>query len=68
MSRWLLRILLATSMWWIVAVAQTTPPLSWFPLEPKPVFLDCYRQAVWNGHTFIETGRTVCLGNQRQGR
>ena len=44
-----------------IETARTTPYLG-LPLEPKPTFLDCYRQAVWNGKTFVETGRMICLG------
>ncbi len=46
-----------------IEAARTTPYLG-LPFEPKPAFLDCYRQAAWNGKTFVETGRTVCLGGK----
>jgi hypothetical protein len=45
----------------VIETARTTPYLG-LPFEPKPRFLDCYRQAAWNGRTFVETGRTICLG------
>jgi hypothetical protein len=44
-----------------IETARTTPYLG-LPFEPKPAFLDCYRQATWNGRTFVETGRVICLG------
>ncbi len=44
-----------------IEAARTTPYLG-LPFEPKPVFLDCYHQAVWDGTGFVETGRTICLG------
>ena len=47
----------------VVETARTTPYLG-LPLEPKPAFLDCYRQAVWDGRTFVETGRMICLGGK----
>ena len=46
-----------------IETARTTPYLG-LPLEPKPVFLDCYHQAAWNGRTFVETGRMICLGGE----
>jgi len=46
-----------------VETARTTPYLG-LPLEPKPAFLDCYHQAVWDGRTFVETGRMICLGGK----
>lgn len=46
-----------------IETARTTPYLG-LPFEPKPRFLDCYRQAVWNGKTFVETGTTICLGGR----
>lgn len=46
----------------VVSIAQTTPYLG-LPLEPKPIFLDCYQQAEWSGTEFIKTGRTICLGS-----
>ncbi len=42
-------------------VAETMPYLG-LPLESQPTFLDCYRQATWNGKMFVETGKTICLG------
>ena len=42
-------------------MARTTPYLG-LPFEPEPRFLDCYPQTACNGATFVETGRTVCLG------
>jgi hypothetical protein len=44
-----------------IETARTTPYLG-LPFEPKPRFLDCYPQALWNGKVFVETGRTICLG------
>jgi hypothetical protein len=46
-----------------IETARTTPYLG-LAFEPKPTFLDCYRQAAWNGKTFVETGRTICLGGK----
>lgn len=46
-----------------IEVARTTPYLG-LPLEPKPRFLDCYRQATWTGKRFVETGRMICLGDR----
>ena len=46
-----------------IETARTTPYLG-LPFEPKPRFLDCYPQAVWDGKAFVETGRTICLGGQ----
>jgi hypothetical protein len=46
-----------------IEAAGTTPYLG-LPFEPKPRFLDCYPQAVWDGKAFVETGRTICLGGQ----
>ena len=43
-------------------IARTTPYLG-LPFEPKPVFLDCYAQAKWNGKVYIPTGRTICLAD-----
>lgn len=48
-----------------IETARTTPYLG-LPFEAKPAFLDCYRQAAWNGKTFVETGRMVCLGGRFQ--
>jgi hypothetical protein len=48
----------------LVELSRTTPYLG-LPFEPKPVFLDCYAQAKWNGKTFVPTGRTLCLGERR---
>jgi hypothetical protein len=45
-----------------IETARTTPYLG-LPFEPKPRFLDCYRQAAWTGKTYVETGRTICLGD-----
>ena len=45
-------------LWAAVGIAQTTRYLG-LPFEPKPV--DCYDQAVWNGHGFTPTGLTLCL-------
>ena len=39
-------------------------PYLGLPFEPKPRFLDCYPQALWDGKAFVETGRTICLGGQ----
>jgi hypothetical protein len=47
----------------VIETARTTAYLG-LPFEPKPAFLDCYRQATWNGETFVETGRTICLGGK----
>ena len=47
----------------VIETARTTPYLG-LPLEPTPRFLDCYRQAAWNGRVFVETGRTICLGDR----
>jgi hypothetical protein len=44
-----------------IEMARTTPYLG-LPFEPKPRFLDCYPQALWDGKAFVETGRTICLG------
>ena len=44
-----------------IETARTTPYLG-LPFEPKPIFLDCYRQALWDGSRFLETGRMICLG------
>jgi hypothetical protein len=46
-----------------IETARTTPYLG-LPLEPKPRFLDCCRQAAWNGKVFVETGRMICLGDR----
>ena len=46
-----------------IETARTTPYLG-LPFEPKPRFLDCYRQAAWNGKVFVETGRMICLGDR----
>jgi hypothetical protein len=56
--------IIAAALWWLVAIAQTTPYLG-LPLEPRPAFLDCYEQAKWDGHTWRYSGRTLCLGEQR---
>ncbi len=45
----------------LVEIARTTPYLA-LPFEPRPRFLDCYPEAKWNGRVFVETGRTLCLG------
>lgn len=45
----------------VVSIAETTEYLG-LPFEPRPLFLDCYKQARWNGRVFVETGRTICLG------
>ena len=47
----------------VIETARTTPYLG-LPLEPEPRFLDCYRQAAWDGKAFVETGRTICLGER----
>ena len=60
-----LRILaLGTALAIVVSVAQTTPYLG-LPFEPKPTFADCYRQARCTGHTFVPTGRTICLSDSQ---
>jgi hypothetical protein len=51
---------LALLLFAVVSVAETMPHLG-LPFEPRPVFMDCYRQAKWNGRVFVETGRTLCL-------
>lgn len=66
MLRLTLRLLGGLLLWLLVEFAQTTPFLG-LPFEDKlaatkPVFLDCYAQAKWDGHRFVETGRTICLG------
>jgi hypothetical protein len=53
----------AVAMAGVIETARTTAYLG-LPFEPKPAFLDCYRQAAWNGKTFVETGRTICLGGK----
>ena len=52
-----LTVLCTVGQW----ISQTTPYLG-VPLEPKPVFMDCYEQALWNGRVFTPTGKTICLG------
>ena len=61
MNRVVRIVLLGVAFACIIEVAQTTPYLG-LPFELKPVFPDCYRQAKWDGHRFIETGRETCLG------
>ena len=53
-------VALALLLFALVSVAETTPYLG-LPFEPKVVFMDCYRQAKWNGRVFVETGRFLCL-------
>ena len=60
-------VVMAAVMWFAVGVAQTTPYLG-LPFEPKPVFLDCYDQAKWDGKHFIKTGKTICLADDPRGR
>lgn len=57
-------VVLALAITCFKEISRTTPYLG-LPFEPKPVFLDCYAQAKWDGHHFISTGRMLCLGEQK---
>ena len=58
--RLLRQFALGLALFAIVSVAETTPYLG-LPFEPRPLFMDCYPQARWNGKVFVPTGRTLCL-------
>lgn len=55
---------MSLAFWTIIQVSQTTGYVG-LPFEPKPTFLDCYQQAVWDGSEFVESGHVICLGEGR---
>jgi hypothetical protein len=55
---------LALLLFVVVSVAQTTEYLG-LPFEPRPIFMDCFPQAKWNGKVYVPTGRTICLSDSQ---
>jgi len=60
----LARIFVLSVLLFIAFCVVETAPYLGLPFEARPVFLDCYPQATWDGKAFVETGRTICLADQ----